>query len=396
MKKTPIKSLLAAILLLLVSTPATLAGSPTATVVAPSNEVGDAGAALGNVWDMDSPADIVFRQPDAGGARTSYTLNNSLPDTYGNAVRGVTPKGSDLASAFYTDSDLSIPGNVYRYLLYRVSIANHTSGESGLERTNGRVLYASNWGTESNWLFTAFPERRFSKPYVFNNQPDCPYGGWCLLFFDLAQDINSENSPNPWDWGQSGAEIKAFGIWPHENWANSSGGPSGDSPDFFYLDYVYLTGEIVTSQPPASSYLVRWNVSDADGGPITSTLYYQERDELLTPANAPTCDAGLSGWTPIPGGTSSLNLPTASFTHQLYLPLILKPAVPDSGSPFGSGQISSFNQSFVWDLSSGSYITGKVYYVCVEVEDGDNNKSYAVSSAPVIKVPAFTTLQPSD
>ena len=393
LRKTVKLLLVAAAVVTIMFPHAALADEPTVTIVAPSHEIGDAGAALDNVWDMNSVDDIVWKQPNSSGQTVQYSVDPSVGDTYGSALRGETPEGSDLASAFYVDSDVSIPSNVYRYFLYRTLIANHQPGEGGSESTNGRILYASQWG--DNWLVEAFPFRRYSRPYAFHAQPDCDYGQWCLLFFDLAQsDLNSSGSPNPWDWGQPGSSVKAFGIWPHENWAvPGTLAPSGDSPNFFYLDFAYLTGEIVTSQPPESRYTVRWNVSDPDGGTVTSVLYFQEKEELLLPENSPACDATLTGWTPIPGGTSSFL--TAPSPFRIYLPILLKsPGAPDAGADFGSGVIGSFNQSFEWDLSGSSYTTGKVYYVCVVAEDSNGNQGFAVSSAPVIKVPPFSTVQP--
>jgi len=207
----------------------------------------------------------------------------------------------------------------------------------------------------------------------------------------------SNTSPNSWDWGQPGTTVKAFGIWPHENWADWHGQPSGDTPNYFYLDFAYLTGDIVTSQPSAgSAYTVTWNVNDVDGGVITSTLYYQESDELRLPANSPACDAGLAGWTLIPAqGTHTLDVTAVTGLYKVYLPILFK-SPAGSSSPFGSGQVGAYNQSFVWNLSGGSYTFGKVYYVCVEAEDSDGNKSYAVSLAPVIKVPEFAYLRPFD
>jgi hypothetical protein len=214
----------------------------------------------------------------------------------------------------------------------------------------------------------------------------CGYGQWCVYFFDLYQDIKSPLSPNQWDWGEPDAVVKAFGLWPHENWGDQNSQPSGDSPDYFYLDYVYLTGPIVTTPPPDSRYLVRWNVGDPDGGQLTSRLYYQERNELLLPSQSPVCNSSLAGWTAVPGATTLLSL--GSLSQRIYLPLFLKGG---SSGGFGSGVIGSFNQSFNWSLSGGTYEAGKVYYVCVVVEDQNGNKGYGVSSAPVIKIPAPTT-----
>ncbi|NJN99443.1 MAG: hypothetical protein HC875_37770 [Anaerolineales bacterium] len=377
-----------------------LAADPSVNVVAPSNEFGDAGAALGNVWDMNSVNDVVWKQPDASGRTIQFSLQQAgdagVPtDAYGKVLKGVTPKGSDLATVFYANASVSIPSQTYRYLIYRASIAPHQSGEGGIEITNARLLYSSRWG--SNWLSEAFPYRRYSNP---QRVQECPapavYGKWCTYFVDLAQNINGPGSPNPWDWGQSGARVEAFGIWAHENWCNSTCGPSGDSPNYFHLDFVYLTGEIV-AKSPTYDYSVRWNVADADGGQVTSKLYYQEQNELLPPAQSPACNAANvnTAWNPVTNNSndSSINVPGSPSAVRIFLPVIIKGNVADN-NPFGSGQVGPFNQSFTWDLSAGAYTAGKVYYVCVEVEDSQGNKSYAVSSAPVIKAPQPTVLNP--
>lgn len=364
--------------------PVARADDPSVTIAAPDHEIGDLGAALGNTWTMDGTDDVVWTQPDASGRTVNYTLQFGIPGAYGQVLRGQTPQGSDLASAFYADTDTDLPSDVYRYLVYRSYIPPHQPGEGGIQLTNARVLYSSSWG--SNWLFQAFPFRRYSLP-----QRICGHGQWCVYFLDLNENINGQGSPNPWDWGQATASVNAFGLWPHENWATGSeGSPSGDSPDYFYLDYLYLTGPIITTPPPESRYTVRWWVADRDGGQVTSTLYYQEKDELLLPAQSPACDASLTGWQPIPGGVVSVSLP--QFPYTIFLPMILK-GDTGSSSIFGSGQIGPYNQSFEWSLASeATYETGKVYYVCVEVEDAQGHKSYDASSAPVIKVPAKASL----
>jgi hypothetical protein len=335
----------------------------------------------------------VWKQPSSNGSTTQYTLQTagtaSVPGGYGLVLRGVTPSGKDLASAFYVDSSVSIPGNIYKYLIYRSAIAPFEGGDSGFQLTNARILYTSQWGTASNWLTQAFPNRRSSQSQHLCNS----YGQFCTYFVDLSQDINGATSPNPWDWGQPGASIKAFGLWPHEQWCNGNPctGGSGDSPNYFYLDYVYLAGEIV-AKSPAYTYDVRWNVNDPDGGAIDSTLYYQEIDEILTPAQSPTCDPNDmtgSGWTSItPGVTSSIDL-SAGGPFKIYLPLIIKSpsSVPPPTNGFGSGVVGPYNQTYSWDLSGGAYTIGKVYYVSVLVDDGGGNPTCSVSSAPVIKAP---------
>ncbi|GAB4436120.1 MAG: hypothetical protein Kow0031_17850 [Anaerolineae bacterium] len=361
---------------------AALADSPTVSVAAPSHNQGDMGAALGDVIDGSSMSEIKWLQPNASGQTQSYSVSSVPANTYGTALRGVTPNGSDLATAFYVNSNVSIPGNVYKYLVYRSWVANHKPGEAGNGFTNGRILYSSSWG--SNWFFEAFPYRRYSKAYGM-----CAYGGWCTYFFDLTQNLNGPGSPNPWDWGQPGARVEAFGIWPHENWATGGGAPSGDSPDEFYIDYLYLTGDIVSLN---DQYTIRWQVGDRDGGTIVTNLYYQERDELLLPTQSPACNAGNIGtWSLIASNADSITLSaTPSGPFRVYLPIIIKQ--PASQNGFADGVPGPSNQSYIWDMSNDvTFVPGKVYYVCAEVVDPQNNRSYAVSSAPVIKTPDFTT-----
>ncbi|MFQ5612854.1 MAG: hypothetical protein ACE5H9_12040 [Anaerolineae bacterium] len=347
---------------------------PAASIAAPAQAIGDLGAASGNVWNMDSLGDVVWAQPNASNQTVQYSVQAGVSGAYGSVLRGEAPQGSDLVSAFYADGDTSIASDTYHHLLYRAYVDVWHPGEAGMQVTNGRIIYSAGWGTD--WIQEALPFRRVSKPYEL-----CGYGQWCLYYFDLTDaSLEDSTSPNPWDWGQAGARVELFGIWPHENWADSNFSPSGDTPDFFYLDFVYLTGDIVATSPDYN-YNVRWNVTDPDGGTITSTLYYQEQDELLLPAQSPACNAGnlATDWTAIPGGTQTLNL--SALSNTIYLPLVVS-----SGGSTGSGGVGPFNQSFTWDLSS--LTTGKSYYVCVVVEDGDGNKSYQSSSAPVIKAPA--------
>lgn len=369
-----------------------LAADPAVNVVAPSNEFGDVGAALGNVWDMNSVNDVTWKQPDASNRTVQYTLKSAADPTVppggsGFVLKGVTPKGSDLVSAFYTNSQVSIPSQIYRYLIYRLYIAPHQPGESGIERTNARILFSSEWG--ANWQIEAFPFRRYSVPQRLGCPPTTAYGDWCTFFIDLAQpNLTGPGSPHAWNWAQPGAKVEAFGLWPHENWCNSQCNPSGDSPDYFYLDYVFLTGEIIARQPDYQ-YTIKWNVADSDGGQLNSTLYYQQQDEILSPALAPSCNAGnlSTAWIPIPGGATSTTvsgLPPSP--HQIFLPLVINNKEANS---FGSGVVGPFNQSFVWHLSDNNqYPISKAYYVCVVVEDSHGNETYQVSSAPIFKVPA--------
>ena len=54
-----------------------LADSPVVNVAAPSQNIGDLGAALGNVWDMDSTSDIRWKQPNASGQTVQYTVQEN-------------------------------------------------------------------------------------------------------------------------------------------------------------------------------------------------------------------------------------------------------------------------------------------------------------------------------
>lgn len=366
-----------------------LAADPSVNIVAPSNEFGDVGATLGNVWDMNSLNDIAWTQPDSKNRTVQYTLKSAAdpsvpPGGSGFVLRGVTPKGSDLVTAFYTNSQVSIPGNIYRYLIYRLYIAPHQPNEAGIERSNSRYLFSSQWG--SNWPVQAFPYRRYSIPQRLGCPPSDAYGDWCTFFVDLAQpNLTGPGSPNPWNWGQPGASIEAFGLWPHENWCDSQCNPSGDSPDYFYLDYVYLVGEIV-AKAPNYLYQIKWNATDPDGGLLISTLYYQRRDEILTPAQSPACNAAnlASAWTFI--GTNDITLAGQPSQHRVFLPLIFKTQV--SNNTFGSGLEGPHNQTFSWNLANDTlYPRNKAYYICVVVEDSDGHKSYQVSSAPIFKAP---------
>lgn len=374
-----------------------LAAEPTASVKAPSNEVGDVGATLGNVWDMNGLNDIAWTQPDSRNRTVQYSLhpaNDPIvpPGASGYVIRGTSPKGSDLATAFYTNASVSIPSQIYRYLIYRSYIAPHQPDEAGIQLTNARLLYSSDWS--SNWQETAFPTRRFSKPQRLEcPPPKTAYGGWCTFFVDLSQNLYV-SGPNPWDWGQPGARVEAFGMWPHENWCNSVCAPSGDTPNFFFLDFVYLTGEIVAKLPDYK-YTVKWHVADADGGLLTSTLYYQEQAELRLPSQSPACNASnlATAWKPIPGGTTTISIPSAPY--RAFLPFLGSP-LSNNTSSFGSGIIGPYNQAFEWNLASSAYVEGKVYYVCVVVQDSNGHKNYQASSAPVIKAPPPTVFNPNN
>jgi hypothetical protein len=365
-----------------------LADSPDVSIEAPSHEIGDAGAAMGDVWNGSSVNEVKWTQPDAGG-NTIDISTGQTPGAFGGAIRGEAPEGKDLATAFHATSDVGIPTHIYKYVTYRAKISDISDGDTGAEAdTNGRVLFSTEWG--SNWFYDAFPYRRTSKEYsrvppLGNDRTACDYDDWCIYFIDLTRNDIDGGAPNNWDWGQSNVKAKAFGFWFHENWQVSGGdAPSGKSPDWFEVDYVYLTGDIVATD----TYTIKWNVADNDGGTITSTVYYQELDELQLPQDSPTCNAGsLGSWTPV--DSSSISVAGGpSLPNKYYLPIILKMPAGGSDTDFGSGVIGAYNQSYALDVSNdNTFEPGKMYYICIVAEDPDGNRTYKVSSAPVIKVP---------
>jgi hypothetical protein len=197
---------------------------------------------------------------------------------------------------------------------------------------------------------------------------------------DLSSNSNDAIGPDtdtwfthPPPWPSNG--VKAFGMWAHERWANCGGGP-----DYFDLDYVYLTGDIVAREKDSYKYTIKWNVSDPDGGAITSTIRYKEVPELLLPSDSPTCDDTnfVTEWTNIDQVTTIL-LPAPSYPNKVYLPIIMAGAF---------GGMGRYNEWYDWYLSDTDpdFEDGMSYYVCIRVDDGTSQR-YAVSNAPVIRVP---------
>jgi hypothetical protein len=330
--------------------------APGVSIAAPSAAIGDFGASQGNIWDMNSTSDIVATQYDASG----HTIELSQPSP--GIVRGVTPEGDDLAIAFYANPSVNLTSSQYHHLLYKLTIA-----PEGSCVTNGRVMYARRW---PNWLGYQVITRAFSPP--------CAYGNFCLYYMDLSRSYNDSLAPfyttwfsDPPPWPTDA--VKAFGMWPHEKWdIGCSGGPN-----YFDLDYVYLTGDIVARATDGYTYTVKWNVSDPDGGTVTSTLRYSATTELqLATASPPCTGSNFAAWTYITQTTISL-LPSPSYPNKIYLPIIM-------GGTYGG--IGPYNQSYVWSLSGSSFKDGGVYYVCVEVDDG-TTKQYGVSTAPVLRAP---------
>jgi len=358
--------------------------APAVSIVAPSSAIGDFGANNGNVWDMNSTADIVWRQSDTSGHQTA--LSQLEP----GIVHGVTPQGSDLAIAFYTSSSTNLPSSLYHHLLYRLKIA---AGPQPLScATNGRVLYTTQW---PDWL----GHQKHTRAYSPEDAPmNCNYGNFCVYYMDLSRNDNDGRSfyydtwstnPSPWPTDS----VKGFGMWPHEVWYDCSG---QEGPSSFDIDYVYLTGDIVAryETDPAKSYRyqVNYNVSDPDGGSIVSTIRYQEVAELQLPANSPACDGGNfnSAWhdfSPIAQKTTNVSPSSNSFPNKVYLPIVIKAG--------GGGGAGSFNETYTLNFSDNAKFTdGKSYYLCIRVDDGTSQR-YGVSSAPVIRAPNRPNFGPS-
>lgn len=342
--------------------PAAVLAGPSATIVAPSAAIGDFGASQGNVWNMDSTSDIVWTQ--SNGLGQTISLSQLSP----GIVRGRVPEGDDLAIVFYANSSKNLPSSDYHHLTYRLKIA-----ADGNCQTNARAIYTKAW---PNWLGSQV----FSHGYLPHTPPlECPFGSFCTYYMDLSSNNNDIQGPDTATWFKDPPPwptdpVKAFGIWAHERWANCSGGP-----DYFDIDYVYLTGDIVAREKEGYPYTLKWNVTDPDGGTITSVLRYKEVPELLLPSEAPTCNSGnfTTDWTYIGQTTTDLS-PGPSYPLKTYLPTLM------GGG--GSGGTGTFNTTYDWVLSGSDFEDGLSYYVCIRVSDG-NSQSYAVSSAPVIRVP---------
>ena len=351
--------------------------APAVSIAAPSSAIGDFGANNGNVWDMNSTSDIVWRQSDASG----HQIALSQPEA--GIVHGVTPQGSDLAVAFYASSSANLPSSQYHNLIYRLKIAAGSPADHCA--TNGRVIYTKVWPPTSSNTHT----RAYSPELAPMN---CAYGEYCLYYMDLSNNHNNASNhtwsadPPPWPTDA----VKGFGIWPHEVWYSSGGSCNQTGPSSFDLDFVYLTGDIVAraADNPPYRYTVKYNATDPDGGTGTAYFYYRQFDELQPPGNSPTCNSGnLAAWTQFGQQTVSFGTSSPpSYPRKVYLPILM-----GGISGGGAGQ---YNQTYTWDLSTGSYQDGKSYYLCIRLTDGSSS-SYASSTAPVLRVPLSPYFGPS-
>ena len=113
----------------------------------------------------------------------------------------------------------------------------------------------------------------------------------------LWRDLSSDKVPSPW----LTDEIRTFGLVPHEWWINcdraaeTSSGDASIAPEYFDLDFVYLTGDIMAREVDDYKYKAKWVVSQSGPRPekvtVVSTVRYQEVHELQLPEDAPECNA---------------------------------------------------------------------------------------------------------
>ena len=349
----------------------TLQSQPlSVTILAPSAAIGDFGANRGNVWDMAEQqiVDIV--------AQTERFWMERRPDSEGTIVRGST--GTQvLAMIFWASSQDLFPTDQYHHLIYRLKIQAPSTCW-----TNGRVAYARNWPYWYHSQVSSFP-------FVPHVDPlRCPYGTFCIYYLDLARNNNypgwptwgntkSTSDPSPW----LSDPVKAFGIVPNEVCVDQSGRVTA-VPDYFDLDFVYLTGDIVARAEDGYRYLMRCDLSAPGAQRVTVTIRYQELHELRPPGQEPPCNADLFGssWRDFdPPARTIIQLtppepPQPAGENRVFLPVIARAG--------GGG-----NSSYLLDFSDSTrFKDGKSYYLCVEASDGER-RTYRVSSAPVIRVP---------
>jgi hypothetical protein len=346
---------------------------PTVTIQYPSSTTGDLGANLGNVWDMDSTDDIIYTQEN-------FPVVDS-PDP-GTIVRGYIPHGAVLGFGLYGHPTDPLDSVLYHHLTFRLRISEEGTKNGCI--TNGRAALATRY---PNW----YGSQMSTFPYAPHNEPmNCAYGDYCVYYMDLSRNDNSTHyqtwqgstsiyDPSPWPL----AEVRGFALVPHE-WCILGG-----APDYFDVDYVYLTGEIVAREEDNYLYTAKWNVSDPDATTevvtVTSRIRYQAAAEMLTPAESPACDAGNfdRAWSNFDPAAEEVTVLSGSegpsYPYKIFLPLVTH--TTPQGDPGPS------NASYELDFSDdNTFSDGTVYYLCIRASDGEND-AYAVSSAPIIRAP---------
>ena len=348
---------------------------PGVTIVAPAADMGDFGASQGNVWDMAEaqPTDVVWRQE-----AENFPLERA---NEGTIVRGST--GSQvLGMAFWASSTDTFPAGKYHHITFRLKIqAGPTCW------TNGRVAYSRNW---PNW----YRSQVSSYPYVPHIPPlNCPYGEFCIYYLDLARN-NNYPGWQTWKGATSPADpsswltdpVKAVAIVPNEICVDGFARPIG-APEYFELDFVYLTGDIVAREEDGYKYAVLYDIAAPDSAVVTSTIRYQEVHELKLPGAKPACndnDFDSANWmdfAPVAQRVTYLAPPPApprpvlTGAVSVYLPLVAK------------GSDNLYHEWYELDFFSDARFTdGKSYYLCIQADNG-TQKTYWASSAPVIRVP---------
>lgn len=346
---------------------------PTVMFVAPSASMGDYGANHGNVWDMaePEPTDIIRRQENFPVERR--------PASEGTVVRGST--GSQvLGMAFWGSSETTFPASQYHHMVFRLKIQAQSNCW-----TNGRVAYARNW---PYW----YGSHTSSYPYVPHIDPmNCPYGTFCTYYIDLARNNNwpawptwrSAKSPtDPSSWLRD--PVKTVALVPNEICVGPGMTPIG-VPQYFELDFVYLTGDIVARAEDGYRYSVRYNIEAPDSAVVTATIRYQELHEMVQTGQQPPCNANnwnrtWRDFNPIARRVKVIRTPDGDppdrpGQQRVYLPVIST----------ASGHVDS--EGYQINLSdSRLFADGKSYYLCIEADDGVS-RTYQGSDTPIVRVP---------
>ena len=356
--------------------PAGQAQPPSVTIVAPSARIGDFGANNGNVWNMSEAniTDIIYRHENFPIERR--------PAAEGTIVRGSTGSAV-LGMAFWGSSSQLFPSQQYHHLIYRLKIQARSDCW-----TNGRVAYNRSW--PDPWLDTLVT----SYPFVPHIDPlNCPYGTFCIYYLDLARNNNypkwptwhgAANSAVPSSWLTD--PVRSVAIVPNEVCVDRYGVIG--VPDYFELDFVYLTGDIVAREEDGYKYTVLYDISAPGSSVVTSTLRYQQVHELRAAGQEPRCNgASFSNGTwqdfkPVARNVTQLSStpvkpPPRDPTQdkRLYLPVI--------GAGVSYGEHEGYQLNFSDDFE---FADGESYYLCIQADNG-MSKTYSVSTAPIIRVP---------